>query len=74
MNLFFEIKNIFFGNIGAFIFKVNLKAIKSGEINDKNKLEIKIIIKEEGDYIENVIRKNNLIFERRDIFELRVGD
>ena len=71
---FFEIKNIFFGNIGVFIFKVNLKAIKSGEINDKNKLEIKINIKEEGDYIENEIRKNNLLFERRDIFELRIGD
>ena len=71
---FFEIKNIVFGNIGIFIFKVNLKAIKSGEINDKNKLEIKIKIKEEGDYIENEIRKNNLLFEKRDIFELRVGD
>ena len=71
---FFEIKNILFGNIGVFIFKVDLKAIKSGEINDKNKLEIKIKIKEEKDYIENEIRKNNLLFERRDIFELRVGD
>ena len=26
------------------------------------------------DYIENEIRKNNLLFERRDMFELRVGD
>ena len=71
---FFEIKNVLFGNIGVFIFKVNLKAIKSGEINDKNKLEIKIKIKDEKDYIENEIRKNNLLFERRDIFELKVGD
>ena len=36
---------------------MDLKAIKSGEINDKNKLEIKIKIKEEKDYIENEIRK-----------------
>ena len=71
---FFQIINIYFGNIGVFLFKVHLKAIKSGEINDKNKLEIIIKIKEEGDYIENEIRKNNLLFERRDIFELRVGD
>ena len=70
----FEIKNVYFGNIGVFIFKVHLKAIKSGEINDKNKLEIKIKIKEENDYVENEIRKNNLLFERRDIFELRVGE
>ena len=76
-NLFeplFEINDIYFGNIGVFIFKVNLKAKKIGEINDKNKLEIKIKIKDVGDYIENEIRKNNLLFERRDIYELRVGD
>ena len=71
---FFEISQIYFGNIGVFIFKVYLKAVKSGVINDKKKLEIIINIKEKSDYIENEIRKNNLLFERRDIFELRVGD
>ena len=71
---YFEITKIYFGNIGVFIFKVYLKAIKSGEIKDKNKLEIIIKIKDKGDYIENEIRKNNLLFERRDIFELRVGE
>ena len=71
---FFEIKKIYFGNIGVNIFKVELLAVKSGEINNKNKLEIKIKIKEKDDYIENEIRKNNLLFERRDIFEIRVGD
>ena len=71
---FFEVSKINFGNIGVFIFRVHLKAVKSGEINDKNKLEIIVKIKEKDDYIENEIRKNNLLFERRDIFELRVGD
>jgi hypothetical protein len=71
---FFEINNIYFGNIGVFIFKVFLIAVKCGEINDKNKLEMIIKIKEKYDFIENEIRKNNLLFERRDIFELRVGD
>ena len=71
---YFEINNIFFGNIGVFIFKVFLTAVKSGEIDDKKKLEIKVKIKEKIDYIENEIRKNNLLFERRDIFELRVGE
>ena len=71
---FFEISQIYFGNIGVFIFRVHLKAIKSGEIKDKDKLEIFVKIKEKDDYIENEIRKNNLLFERRDIFELRVGD
>ena len=71
---FFIVDKMYFGNIGVFIFKVYLKANKSGEINDKKKFEIKIKIKEKFDYIENEIRKNNLLFERRDIFELRVGD
>ena len=71
---FFEIKKIYFCNTGVNIFKVELLAIKSGVINDKNKLEIKIKIKDKDDYIENEIRKNNLLFERRDIFEIRVGE
>ena len=71
---FFIVDKIYYGNIGVNIFKVYLKADKSGEIKDKNKFKIKIRIKEQNDYIENEIRKNNLLFERRDIFELRVGD
>ena len=71
---YFEIKKIYFGNIGVTIFRVELLAIKSGEINNKNRIEIKIRVKEKDDYIENEIRKNNLLFERRDIFEIRVGD
>jgi len=71
---FFEVKKICFENTGIYIFKVYLKAIRSGVIDKKNKFEIKIKIKEKDDYIENEIRKNNLIFERRDMFELNVGD
>ena len=71
---FFEIKKIYFCNTGVNIFKVELLAVKSGVINDKNKIEIKIRIKDKTDYVENEIRKNNLLFERRDIFEIRVGE
>jgi hypothetical protein len=71
---FFKIKYICFENIGLYIFKVCLIAVKSGEINQKKEIGIKIKIKEKNEYIENEIRKNNLLFERRDIFELRVGD
>ena len=71
---YFKIVNIFFENIGVYIFKIYLKAIKKGEINDKKKIGIKIKIKERNEYIENEIRKNNLLFERRDIFEIRNGD
>lgn len=71
---FFEINKISFENIGVYIFKVCLTAVKAGEINKKNNVEIIIKVKEKDDYIENEIRKNNLLFERRDIFELKVGD
>ena len=70
----FEINNVYFSNVGAYIFKVELTAVKAGEINDKKKLELIIRIKEKDGYIENEIRKNNLLFENRDIFELKVGD
>ena len=71
---FFKINNISFENIGVYIFKVSLKAVKSGEIKEKKEIGIKIKIREKNECIENEIRKNNLLFERRDIFELRVGD
>ena len=73
-NPYFIITNMYYENIGVFTYKVCLKAIKSGEINDKKKIGIKIKIKEKKEYIENEIRKNNLLFERRDVFEIRVGD
>ena len=70
---FFEIKKIYYEYVGVFIFKIYLKAVKVGEIN-KKKIGIKIKIKNRNETIENEIRKNNLLFERRDTYELRVGD
>ena len=70
----FKIKKFYFENIGVNIIKVILEAIQSGEIINKKKLQIKIVVKDKNDYVENEIRKNNLLFERRAIFELRVGD
>ena len=70
----FKIKNFYFENIGVNIIKVILEAIQTGEIVNKKKLQVKIIVKDKNDYVENEIRKNNLLFERRAIFELRVGD
>ena len=70
----FEIKKFYFQNIGVNVIKVILLAIKQGKIVEKKKLRVKILVKDENDYIENEIRKNNLLFERRDVFELRVGD
>ena len=71
---YFEINNITFENIGVFIFKASLKAVKIGEINKKKKIGVNIKIKEKDEYVENEIRKNNLLFEKRDLLELRIGD
>ena len=71
---FFDIKKIFYDNIGIYIFKVELKAIKSGDIKNKKNVGINIKINEQNDIIKNEIRKNNLLFEKRDIVEIRIGD
>ena len=73
---YFEIINISYENIGFFIFKINLVAVKEGKINNKTEdnLGIKIIIRKKKEIIENEIKKNNLLLERRDIYELRVGE
>ena len=71
---FFEIKQIFYENTGIYIFKVQLKAIKSGFIKNKKSIGINIKIVEKNDVIKNEIRKNNLLFEKRDVVEIRVGD
>ena len=71
---FFEIKNILFENVGILIFKVHLKAVKIGEINSKKQVGINIKIKGKYDAIKNEIRKNNLLFERREVAEIKIGD
>ena len=73
----FLIESISFVNIGFFLYKIKLEAKKPGLL-DKNKIGndfgIDLLIKRRYENIENEIKKNNLIIERRQIFELRVGD
>ena len=73
----FLIGDISFINIGFFLYKINLEARKPGLL-DRNKIGndfgIDLMVKRKYEYVENEIKKNNLIIERRQIFELRVGD
>ena len=71
---FFDVKKIFFDNIGIYIFKVYLKAIKSGFIKNKKNVGINIKIIGKNDVKKNEIRKNNLLFEKRDVIEVKIGD
>ena len=70
----FDVKKIFFDNIGIYIFKVHLKAVKKGFIKNKKNVGINIKVLEKNDVIKNEIRKNNLLFEKRDIIEVKIGD
>ena len=70
---YFKINDIFYDSFGLIIYKFHLTAEKCRTLIN-NKLNINIIIKESGDYIENEIKKNNLLFERDNNFEIRVGD
>ena len=70
---YFFIKDIFYADIGLSVFKFNLVAKCCGILSNNN-LNVKIIIKEKDDYIENEIKKNNLLFERNNIFEIRKGE
>ena len=73
-NPYFKIMNIIYEEIGFLVFKFILKAEKSGLIKNKEELGIDLLIKKEDEYIINEIKKNDLLFERRNVFELRIGD
>ena len=70
---YFIINDIFYDNIGISIYKFHLTANKCGILINNN-INIKIIIKEPKDFIENEVKKNYLLFERRGVFEVRRGD
>jgi len=70
---YFKIKNIFFANVGLSVYKFHLVADHIGILVNNN-LNVKIVIKESDDYIENEVKKNNLLFERNNSFEIRKGE
>ena len=67
---YFLIKDLFYDNIGLSVYKFHLSPNICGLMINNN-LNIRINIKENNDYIENEIKKNNLLFERRGLFEIR---
>jgi len=71
---FFEIKKAHFDDVGYFIFKFWLVAVKKGTFDNENEIGIKIKIKDENDYVVNEIKKNNLIYEKSDMIEIRIND
>ena len=70
---YFIIIDIFYENIGLSVYKFHLVANECGMLINNN-FNMKIIVKDNGDYVENEIKKNNLLFEKRGIFEVRKGE
>ena len=74
---YFEIQNILYENISFYIFKIYLVAVKTGRIGNKQSEDdfgFNITIKKKGEYVENEIKKNNLLLDRREAYELRLGE
>ena len=71
----FIIKEIYYDDVGYFLFKVILKAYKIGICSGKNgNLGIKIHILPINSNITNEIKKNGLIFDENNELAINVGD
>ena len=70
----FKIEKIYLDDVGYILIKVYLKAIKSGKIENVKSLGVSIIVKEKEEKIRNEIKKNYLIFDRKNKIQLRVDD
>lgn len=70
---FFEIKKIFFSEVGFLIFKIVLVACKVGII-PKDKVGLLLIIKHPDELIENEVKNNSLICEYSSQLQLKLGD
>ena len=71
----FQVDKIFFDDVGYYIFKIILKAIKTGNSNRKdNNIGILINIFDEGKNVENEVKKNGLIFDEKNEININIGD
>ena len=71
----FQVDKIFFDDVGYYIFKIILKAIKTGNSNGKdNNIGILINIFDEGKNVENEVKKNGLIFDEKNEININIGD
>ena len=71
----FKIKKILFDDVGYYIFKIYLEANKEGElICEKGQIGIKIKILGNEANVSNEVKKNNLIYDRKNELQLHIGD
>lgn len=70
----FEVKEVWFDDIGYLIFKISLIAVKKGQLHSFIELGILINILNENDAISNEVKKNCLLFDRKNELQCRIGD
>jgi hypothetical protein len=71
---FFEIKNGHYDDVGYYLFKFEMIARVPGRTTYSREIGLDIIIKGEYDVTVNEVKKNDLLFEKINFLELRVGD
>lgn len=70
---FFKVIKILVCDMGYFIFKIILQAVETGIIS-RERLGIKIVIKQQNKKIRNEVKKNGLLYENSNSLELRLND
>ena len=74
-NDFFDIKNIFFDDVGYYIFKIIMKAKKKGICQGiDNNIGISINIFDKEEVLENEAKKNNLVFDENNEININIDD
>ncbi len=71
---YFRINKILYDEMGYLLLKIYLEAKEIGVITANKTLGINLIIKEKNESVTNELKKNGLIFDRCNTFQLRKGD
>lgn len=70
----FQINNVWFDDIGYLVFKIHMTAVKKGQLHSFLEIGILIEIKGNNETISNEVKKNCLVFDRKNELQIRIGD
>lgn len=70
----FNIEKILYDDVGYYIFKVYLKPIKEGTVTEIEKIGINLKIVGDSDNAHNEVKKNSLIYDRKNELQIHIGD
>lgn len=70
----FIVEKIFWDDVGYMLFKVYLIGEKEGVIESKKELGIRIKVLKENERISNEVKKNCLLYDRKNEIQVRVKD